>query len=75
MFSQVPVCPYGGGHAWQRRVCMAWGAATAVDGMHPTGMQSCLDVVLFPDYRKQVLSTIVKRQRHSPYIILPTAKV
>ena len=31
---------HGRGHAWWG-VCMAGETATAVDGTHPTGMQSC----------------------------------
>ena len=35
-----------GGHAWQgvcggRGACVAGDTATAADGTHPTGMQSC----------------------------------
>ena len=33
---------HGRGHAWWRGACVAGETATVVDGMHPTGMHSCL---------------------------------
>ena len=39
---------HGGGHVWQGSVCgrgcMAGDTATAADGMHPTGMHSCIEM-------------------------------
>ena len=32
----------GGGHAWRRGACVAGEMATAADGMHPSGMHSCI---------------------------------
>ena len=37
----------GGGMCGERRACMAGEKATAADGMHPTGMHSCLLIFLF----------------------------
>ena len=39
-----------GGHAWQG-LCVAGETATAVDGMHPTGMHSCCIYFLNFDFR------------------------
>ena len=60
MFLHLSVILFTGGHAWQGgrvwwgacmaggHACMAGEMAIAADGMHPTGMHSCLPLVYTP---------------------------